>query len=86
MPYLNENIFLTEDKMLWYILESNPETLTDFFHQNEFALFAVDFDKNVESMITEKEELIEAYHNSDVAICIELIKFETIYYTLSKTQ
>lgn len=85
MPYLNENIFLTEDKMLWYILNSSTEELTDFIFTNSFALYAVDFHKNVESMIETEEELL-MWLETDRSICIELIKFETIYYTLPKTQ
>ena len=84
MPYLSDNIFLTEDKMMWMILDSNLESLTDFLWTNQFALFAVDFDQNVESMIETEEELKEAFNNN-IPICIEVIKFDYIYYKLPKT-
>lgn len=80
MPLLNENIFLTKDKMLWLIL-NDLETAKMLFHTNSFALFAVHLDTEVEYMITEEFELDDLF-KTDISICIELIKFERLIYKL----
>ena len=51
---------------------------------NKGSFTEQDFDQNVESMIETEEELKEAFNNN-TPICIEIIKFDFIYYKLPKT-